>query len=161
MFFKALAASLLTLSPIAISGQTIQPFTLPSKLKAQIDRNYPGWQYLTPLKGCASDVKRSVLIGDFNGDGRKDYVIKIEFNSNGALVGFISTREGYHQSVIVRESARVVKDIGFTIGHKGTRVINGQSKSVFLKNDIVLAEPCAARGNANYWVYRNGGFETL
>ncbi len=161
MFFKALAASLLTLCPIAISGQTIQQFPLPSKLKAQIDRAYPGWQYLTPLKGCAPDVKRSVLIGDFNGDGRKDFVIKIEYNNNGALVAFVSTRDGYKSSVIIRDSARVVRDIGFTIGRKGTRVINSQSRSVFLRNDIVLAESCATRLNANYWVYRNGGFETL
>jgi len=161
MFFKALVVSLLLLSPVAISGQALQQFPIPSKIKVQIDRAYPGWQFITPLQGCESDVKRSVLVGDFNGDGRKDYVLKIEHKSNGSLVAFISTRDGYSPSVILRESARALRDIGFTIGHKGTRVINSQSKSVFLRKDIVLAESCATRINANYWVYRNGGFETL
>ena len=161
MFFKALAACLLALSHIVVNGQPSQSFQLPSKVKVYVDRNYPGWRYFSHSAGCESDVRRSILLGDFNGDGTRDYVLKIESNNNGALIAFISTREGYRPNVIIKESARVVRDIGFTIGHRGTRVITSKSRSVMLRNDVLLVESCATRRDANYWAYRNGAFEAL
>ena len=161
MFSKVSAACLLALGHIVVNGQPGQSFQLPSKVKIYVDRNYPGWRYLSPPAVCESDVRRSVLIGDFNGDGTRDYVLKIEVNNNGALIAFISTREGYRPNIIIKESARAVRDIGFTIGHKGTRVITSRSRSVMLRNDVLLVESCATRRDANYWVYKNGAFEAL
>jgi hypothetical protein len=161
MILRALAACLISLCPIAIYGQTNQPMQLlPSKVKAHVDRILPGWKFLTSPNSCEQDIRRTVLYGDFNGDGKRDYVIKIVHNNNGRLIALISQKDIYKLTDIIRESASEVKDIGFTIGNKGTRVIN-QNRIVRLQNDIVLAESCATRLKAKYWVYRNGGFESM
>jgi len=68
MIFKALAAGLLALSPIAINGQPPQPLSrrvqstkLPNQIKAYIDKTFPGWEYLTTSGSCSSYLRKAVI----------------------------------------------------------------------------------------------------
>jgi len=161
MFYKAIAACLLALSPITICGQARKTFQIPPKVKAPVDTNYPGWRLLYPTRACKGDFDRAVLIGDFNGDGARDYVVKIEASFNGILLALLSNKGAYRHKVIIKESARTIRDLGFTIGRKGTMLLNGQTRSVRLERDAVFVENCATGRNANYYVFRNGGFEPM
>jgi hypothetical protein len=56
---------------------------LPSEIKAWLDQNFPGWR-LTPIiteqaregqRRNGNDFDRSFVWGDFDGDGKRDYVV--------------------------------------------------------------------------------------
>jgi hypothetical protein len=138
-----------------------KPYQLPSKVKAPVDRNYPGWRLLYPTRACKGDFNRAVLFGDFNGDGARDYVVKIESSFNGILLALLSNKGEYRQKVIIQDSARTIRDLGFSLGRRGTRLLNGQTRSVRLERDAVFVEYCDTGRNANYYVFRNGGFEPM
>ena len=102
MIFKALAAGLLALSPIAINGQPPQPLSrrvqstkLPNQIKAYIDKTFPGWEYLTTSGSCSSYLRKAVITG------------------------------------------------------------------YLLVNDALISWPCPNNRQYTYWVYKNGGFNSL
>ena len=169
MFFKAIAASLLALSPVAITGQPPQqpsgsvcPPKLPNPIKTYIDKTFPGWEYLTTSAACSSDLRKAVITGYFNGDKAKDYIIKIEYGGKGILLGFVSSQEGYKPTeTFIKNATSVVKSTGFGFATAARIVTTEQGRRVKLVNDALISWPCPSNRQYTYWVYKNGGFNSL
>ena len=61
---------------------------LPAPVKQYLDRNYRGWK----LAGCYGEKSNSVLSGDFDGNGKRDYAIKFIRGKQGFLMAFLDKR---------------------------------------------------------------------
>ena len=169
MIFRAVVACLLALSPLAIYGQPPQlpsrpakSTRLPNQIKSYLDKTFPGWEYLTTSGACSSYLRKAVITGYFNGDKIEDYIIKVEYNSKGIVLGFISSQEGYKPTEsFIKNATSAVKSIGFGFANTGKTVITEQGKRVKLANDALISWPCPSNRQYTYWVYKSGGFNSL
>jgi hypothetical protein len=169
MIFRAAVACLLALSPSAVIGQPPQPPSrpaqstrLPNQIKAYIDKTFPGWEYLVTSAACSSHLRKAVITGYFNGDNTEDYIIKIEYNSKGIVLGFISSQEGYKPTEsFIKNATSAVKSIGFGFATTGKTVITERGIRVKLANDALISWPCPNNRQYTYWVYKSGGFNSL
>jgi|SoiMethySBSTD1v2_1073268.scaffolds.fasta_scaffold926830_2 hypothetical protein len=170
MIFRAAVACLLALSHSAVNGQPAQPPSrpaqskrLPNQIKAHLDKTFPGWEYLITSGACSSHLRKAVITGYFNGDNIEDYIIKIEYNSKGIVLGFVSSGEGGYKPTesIIKNATSAVKSTGFGFANTGRTVITEQGKRVKLVNDALISWPCPNNRQYTYWVYKNGGFNSL
>jgi hypothetical protein len=170
MIYRAVVACLLALSHSAVNGQPPQPPSrpaqskrLPNQIKAHLDKNFPGWEYLITSGACNSHLRKAVITGYFNGDNIEDYILKIEYNSKGIVLGFVSSGEGGYKPTesIIKNATSAVKSTGFGFANTGRTVITEQGKRVKLANDALISWPCPNDRQYTYWVYKNGGFNSL
>jgi len=127
-----------------------------------IDKTFPGWEYLVTSGACSSHLRKAVITGYFNGDNTEDYIIKIEYNSKGIVLGFISSQEGYKPTEsFIKNATSAVKSIGFGFATTGKTVITEQGRRVKLANDALISWPCPNNRQYTYWVYKSGGFNSL
>src|SRR5262249_42009405 len=93
----------------SIAGQAVR--TLPAPVSSALDQMHPAWG----VAGVSEDVRTAVgahlgptpnvIVGDFDGDGRRDVAVLIEYRSvdqsnrsftdYSEVIAFLDTRHGY------------------------------------------------------------------
>lgn len=63
--------------------------TLPRSIKRYLDRNYSGWKLAGECYEKESENKR-ILVGDFDGNGKRDYAVKFIRCEKGFFMAFLA-----------------------------------------------------------------------
>jgi hypothetical protein len=145
---------------------------LPRPIKVLLDKNFPGWQF----PGVSDDDCQSVKTwggkeayaqltqGDFDGDGRLDYAVLIEYGSitdRGIVVGprtyivvFFLEHDGYKMNVVTREGGGCLQ-----LMHKGEPDYDYEAQREFTyKYDTIMSGE--GMGGTSY-LYENGKFRAI
>lgn len=135
--------------------------SLPAKAKSYLSKNYSGWKLTTVARLCSRDFSRSVVVGDFDGDGRSDYAIKFTRGGRGYILALLDRKPGYEAHVLVNRTAATIRSTGLSIARKGDEYPIGGEYPEFeygrLPNDAPMIGPCASE--AEFVVYKNGKFQ--
>ncbi|MDQ6788530.1 MAG: hypothetical protein M3033_17130 [Acidobacteriota bacterium] len=128
--------------------------TLPTKIKSYLDRNYKGWK-LTKDE-CGGSDSKAVVTGNFNGDKKLDYAVKITRAKKGFIFAFLAQNQSYKAFVLHNTDAQEVKYSSLDIWKKG-EVFEYEGKSFRLRYDAPSDYHCESDvGGIHY--YRNGKF---
>ena len=89
--------------------RTNAPF--PESIRLTLDQEYPGWKLAPASPAVLKEYKAhqvahspSVVTGDFNRDGKKDYVIQIALMTPGQeeqiVIAFLAQNDGYDEVIL-------------------------------------------------------------
>jgi hypothetical protein len=79
-----------------------------------------------------------LVSGDFDGDGKDDYAIKINFKGKWHAIGFLARGRDYKQYVLMAGGNAFDLDVFFFLYKKGEKGFNVEiSKHVIFQNDVV------------------------
>lgn len=162
-FSACLAAMLLGLGwaqarpNVELNTQT----ALPLKVRSYLNQQYRGWKLTSMADGCSSEFRRAVATGDFDGDGRRDYLLKFIRGRKGYILALLERRNGYEAHVLESMSAAAIKSTGISVFRKGERMPMGDaedpSSNRRLTNDAPFDGPCESDAGGVH-VYQNGRF---
>jgi hypothetical protein len=141
---------------VSIAVPFAQSVAVPTKIQIYLNMTYPGWKQTGVATNCILKFRQSVVAGDFDGDGRRDYAVKFTHHQKGYIVAFLARGTDYQPYILIDRPARGIRNIGLSIGHRGQRDENEEGGVSVLGNDAPLIGACASE--ACYYVYRNGGF---
>lgn len=138
-----------------------QAQTLPAKIKTYLNKNYSGWK-ISPTPNYCGDGK-SVITGDFDGDGKRDYTVKITKGRKGYIVAFLERRNNYQSFLFHSLSAEETKNTALITYRKGEKYyteLGEEDSAMTLKTDAPYDSPCESDAGGIH-LYRNGKFEAL
>lgn len=142
----------------AVCAEAANAQTLPSGIQSHLNRNYPGWTLSSVADDCFSRFKRAVVVGDFDGDRRRDYVVKIVQGQRGYFIALLSRKKDYEAHVLESMSIAEVQRTGLNISRRGEKYIVNYDDQIYgrLPNDAPLIGTCESHA----WnrIYRNGRF---
>ena len=93
---------------LAIFATQIIPQSLPKTLRSYLDRNYRGWKLAGQCYDKEKDNKK-ILVGNFNGDGKRDYAVKFVRGEKGFLMAFLADGRMWKPYYLHIYSAREAK----------------------------------------------------
>lgn len=160
----------LTLMLFGVCSATAQ--TVPAKIKKFLDDYYTSPELGAWKKAPGyCEGKKWILTGDFNGDGRTDYLARIITGKTAKkrslhLIGFINNKIEYtpdpffeeaYSGELLRSSSTIIK--------KGTTVSlglgeEGEGPSMDLKADAIAQYICETDASITY-VYKDGEFKNI
>lgn len=153
----------LLLSFVFIAAATAQ--VVPAKITAYLNSNYAGWKQAPG----ACDTKRWVITGDFNDDGRTDYLVRIitgTFSRDRSLhlIGFINQKGEYLPDPFLDEEyTDDLKRSATSVIRKGTPISandEGTGPFITLKSDAIAQYICETDAS-NTYIYKDGEFRKL
>ena len=162
---KMLPVLFLLMSLFSANGKTesshIKP-ALPLKIRNYLHKNYAGWKLVSIADGCSSEFKGAFASGDFDGDGKRDYVVKFTKGEKGYIMAFLNRKYGYESHVLHGNmSVEELKNTGISVFRKGKRVPVGdpqrEDSYQHLTNDAPFDGPCESDAGGVH-IYRNGKF---
>jgi hypothetical protein len=138
--------------PFSLSGQPT--FVIPKKIVTLLDSTYPGWHVVDNLKIINEPVLQHLHLdttkcrpnfvwGDFNGDGKTDYVTYIErrLDSNPReqfLVAFLTERKEFTRFLLDQTSGDGYLGDYIWLVQKGSKSYNFETDTEFvLEQDAV------------------------
>lgn len=96
---------------------------LPLKLRSYLNKNYAGWQLVSVADGYASDFEGAFRTGDFDGDGKIDFLVKFIAGRRGYIAAFLERSYGYEAHVLHGNmSAAELRRTGINIFRKGEQL---------------------------------------
>lgn len=135
-FIPALAA--------AQDQQTESLKILPPSIRAHLDKKYASWKF-SPAAGntiahCDKESKShpSAASGDFNGDGRADYAVKIIHGNKTLVLEFLSRDNTFSESLLFSGAANKLLGTALQVEKKGKPTIVGTVERV----DALLISDC-------------------
>ena len=146
----------LSLSFVFALIQTNFTQTLPAKIKNHLDKNFKGWKLSPSTESCAWEVNGGFVSGYFNGDGKRDYAVKITRGKKGYILAFLALKNGYKPFVIHDTDADDVTYRSIFIYKKG-KVIDYNEKDFRLKYDAFADFRCES-DVGGFHFYQNGKF---
>jgi hypothetical protein len=89
---RALVGFLVTsLSATSVAGQPGRFLVLPRAARPLLDAKYPGWRVAPVIQPVREELlvrapgaDPNIIAGDFNGDGREDYVVLLQYERTAA-----------------------------------------------------------------------------
>lgn len=81
---------------------------LPKECVKILDTNFPSWQYDTVWDYEKTERRAAAYSSDFNGDGKTDYGVFIEFAGQKKLVFFIKRKKGFQFSAVEKDAVLAV-----------------------------------------------------
>lgn len=143
---------------LLISFSSAYPQTLPAKVKNQLNKNYSGWKLFSGARECNS---RAVVSGNFNGDGKTDYVVMFKKGRKGYVVAFLSIGADYKLHLLESRTSSEMQGVFLSVGRKGTtygEIINEDfnRRTQRLQYDAPEGGNCEA--SSYFWIYKNGRF---
>ncbi len=148
--------------PLLLHGQT-PTLGIPIAIKIILDRNYPGWKMGAISNEVDKFFKESkfkfvpnLVCGDFDGDGRDDYGIKINFKGKWYAIAFLR-RGGDYKQYVLRAGNVPDLDVYLFLYEKGGKGFNIETGKYFIfKNDSVGIGFYEKASIA--YIYRNSNF---
>lgn len=138
-----------------------QARTLPVKIKSYLDKNYAGWK-ISPTPSYCGEGK-SVISGDFNGDRKTDYAVKIFKGKKGYVIAFMARKNNYMPFLFHSMTAAETKNTALILYRKGEKYyteLGEESSAMTLKTDAPYDSPCESDAGGVH-LFRNGKFEAL
>lgn len=112
-----------------VSGGEV--FAIPPKVKSYLDSSYKGWQFSRASKYCTSSTTNGEISGDFDGNGKTDYAVKIKRGSKGYVIAFLSRGANYKPFVLENKSATNIEDTALELERGRIFVANCETSSYF------------------------------
>ncbi len=130
-----------------------QTQSIPDAVTNYLNANYSGWRQ-SPTTGeyCSPEFRSATGWGDFDGDARRDYVVKLVKGTKAYLIAFLDRRTRFAPFVLTSTPARDARDWGMRVAAKGTMTTAGR-----LRNSGILVGECASE--AGVFVFQNGKFK--
>ena len=169
-----MAVWIIVAATAVVSGQA--PTLLPADVRSALDRMHPGWR----VAEVDSEVRRdsharlgetpNVITGDFDGSGRADLAILIEypnvdepdkaFTHYSEIIAFLNTATGY-LPVRLRDRQPAPHPIQFlTLQKRGARGFDFEANRKFIYPHDAIGEWYFEKGGGSY-VYENGKFRYI
>jgi hypothetical protein len=152
--------------PLLVSAQTI-PIGIPNAIKIRLDRNYPGWEMGVVSSEVDKFFKENkfkflpVLVsGDFDGDGRNDYAIKINFKGKWHAIVFLARGGDYKEYVLMEGGNVPGLDVYLSIYEKGEKGFNFENGKYFFFENDAIEVGFYEKGSITY-TYKNGNFDKV
>lgn len=127
------------------------PAALPAALRAQLDREYPGWRFADVLpalrRGLRPGERPGWVRGDFDGDGRADYAVQIVRpaappDSAQLLLAYLRRPPGYARRLV--RAGGVHRGIYLAAGRRGQHGHDLEGDTAFVYRadavEVVYAE---------------------
>jgi hypothetical protein len=152
--------------PLLLHGQST-PVGIPSAIKIILNRNYPGWKMGAVsievdnfFKGKKFNFMPVLVSGDFDGDGRADYAIKINYKRKWHAILFLARGGNYKEYVLLAGENFPDLDVYFSLNKKGEKGFNFETGKHFIyQNDAV---EIGFYGKASIaYVYQDGSFNKV
>ena len=126
--------------------------TLPKPVRRYLDRNFSGWK----LAGeCFEKANTRILVGDFDGNKSRDYVVKFARGDKGFMMAFLASHSGYKPFYLHLYSAKEAKGSDLLLVKRGETF--EMSLPGKLNNDAPADFLCESDSGGIH-VYRNGKF---
>jgi hypothetical protein len=160
VFFLLLFALLFIINVQATFGQK-----LPENVTRVLDQNHTGWKLVSSESPCE---EKSILKGDFDGNNKTDYVVRI--HKKGREVG-VYKRTDVHVLIFLADEKKDYKvqtipeviDLDssfFTVVKKGQPIVKAKGGNMKFETDTLLQEMCKPDRMSFYvFVFKNGKFE--
>lgn len=148
---------------IASAGQIVSAQTLPPKIKSYLNAKYKGWKISPLARNCTGANSRSVVAGDFNGDGKTDYAAKIVSGKRGFFIGFLAEANDYKPHLFHALTAAETDNMALILYRKGEKYyteLGEEDSAITLETDAPYDVPCESDAG-DIHIYRNGRFENL
>ena len=128
---------------------------LPKSLRSYLDRNYNGWKLAGECYEKESENKRT-LVGDFDGNGKRDYAIKFIRGEKGFVMAFLANGRRWTPFYLhIWKDLEEARFSDLMLFEKGEGYeFGGPSK---LKYDAIADFRCESDAGGLH-VYRNGQF---
>ncbi|HET9639561.1 MAG TPA: hypothetical protein VFP12_10170 [Allosphingosinicella sp.] len=131
-------------------------------LNRAIVRDFPGSRRIDVAEGCSSEYQKGIRGGDFNGDGRRDYVLKLRLRTGQMRIVAAIAQAATFRIHTLSPEARLSEAVGVarrgtayrTILRDGT-VDPGATKVLPL--DAPFVAGCETDGRTGY-LFRSGRF---
>jgi hypothetical protein len=96
-----------------VASQVASAQSLPAKVKSYLDKTYAGWKQsvMASDADCYDDFKKSVVVGDFDGNGKDDYATRITHKRKGYSMAFLEQKGNYKAHILLSLSATDYKTI--------------------------------------------------
>jgi hypothetical protein len=152
--------------PFLLHGQST-PADIPNSIKIILDRNYPGWEMGSVSNEVNKFIKENkfklspVLVsGDFDGDGRADYAIKINYKGKWYAIVFFDRGGDYKEYVLMSGENTPDSGIYLLLYKKGDNCLNFETgKRFVLQNDAV--EIGFYEKASIVYIYHDGRFDKV
>lgn len=94
--------------------------TLPAQIKTYLTRNYRGWKLSPTTKDCGAEfTNNGVVTGNFNGDRKPDYAVKMTRGKKGYIIAFLAQNAGFKPYVLHNTDADDVNNLTLGVMKKG------------------------------------------
>ena len=139
--------------------------TVPAKVTALLNEAIKGWK---PAPGFC-DGKKWVLTGDFDGNGRTDYLVRIKNGKSAKtmmldVIAFLSLDDGSYQreGVLGDSFTGEMLRSSFSVIKKGTKIQlgEGEGEIITLKTDAASQYICETDA-VKTLVYENGMWRNI
>lgn len=101
-------------------SQTTSAVTLPLPIKTYLNRNYKGWKLSPTTRECGVDTPNDgVVTGNFNGDRKPDYAVKLTRGKKGYIIAFLAQNIGYKPFVLHDTDVEDVNSLRLGVMKKG------------------------------------------
>jgi hypothetical protein len=135
--------------------------TLPAKIRSYLNKNYSGWK-IAPTPNYCGDGK-SVITGDFDGNAKRDYAIKILRGRKGYIIAFLESKNNYKAFLFHSLSVEETKNTALITYRKGEKYyteLGEEDSAMTFKTDAPYDGPCESDAGGIH-LFRNGKFEAL
>lgn len=145
-------------APAAAAAPPGDP-SVPALVRTALNVRYPGWVRETNPGTCDANWRSTLLSGDFNRDGAKDFLIKIRRGRNIYAVALLAAAGGFttHE---VGESSPDLETMGIQVLKRGERYQDySANRQRTAEADTIHIAAC----EVSSWlmIYRNGAFTRL
>lgn len=139
--------------------------TLPAKITTFLNQQYPGWKQLAG----SCDNKKWFLTGDFDGDGSKEYLVRIKTGKSSKsmrlkLIAFFGSgdRKYFARQVLDESYKGDLMRSSFAVIKKGTRIQlgEGDGPTITLENDAASQYICQTDAIKTL-VYKDGKWKNI
>jgi hypothetical protein len=171
--YRRIAQSLAVVALLGETSTTAEQRGLPRSIQAQIDVEYPGWRVSSVEPTVAASLRLAnasdevnVIRGDFDGNGRPDYAVLIEYPlsdrqaiSGVQVLALFAEHTGYKLLALERPHAHFPNQYVRLI-RRGSRGYDLARNMEFrYERDAIGVEFEGEGGHA--WVYRLGKFVSI
>lgn len=141
-------------------NQSFAATSIPAPMKSYLDQHYSGWVLATTSKqdeakclNKKSSFTPSLVWGDFNGDGIRDYAIQISHRRRIMQLVFLG-----NASVHVLANWEAVRGFPLDVVPRGAKYFDiGEQKQITFPVDVLRSITCGQ--GEDYYVFKGGKFK--